>query len=167
MQELFYIQDMREHRVTILLHGAVTQGQVALVQTVEVPGHEPPCHRHACEDKLIYVMAGTLAVYCNNVWRSAPAGAAVWIPRGTDHTFAVISGEALVLTLFVPAGFEGFYSEARAALPWSHTSASQLERLVATAARYGCDITGPHPGRPDVMGSAPEISRSALPGDQV
>jgi hypothetical protein len=123
------------------------------VETVEVPGAEPPCHRHAWEDKLIYVQAGTLAVYLNNAWLPAPASTAVWIPRRTDHTFAVLSDEALVLTLFVPAGFDGFYREGGTALPWRHTTALQLERLVATAARYGCEITGPHPGRPAAVGA--------------
>jgi hypothetical protein len=26
--------------------------------------------------------------------------------------------------------------------------ATNIERWVATAARYGCEVTGPHPGRP-------------------
>ena len=142
---------MREHHVAILLRGTDTTGQVALVETVEVPGAEPPCHRHAWEDKLIYVQPGTLAVYLNTAWMPTPAGTAVWIPRGTDHSFAVISDEARVLTLFVPAGFDGFYSEAGDTMPWGHTTAPQLERLVAIAARYDCDITGPHPGRPEAV----------------
>lgn len=148
MQNTLLLQDMREQHGGVLLHGTDSTGQVALVQTIEVPGHEPPCHRHAREDTLIYVQAGMLAVYRDNAWLPAPAGAAVWIPRGTDHTFAVVGDVALVLMLFMPAGFEGFYREAGDILPWSHATAPQLDRLVAMAARYGCDITGPHPGRP-------------------
>jgi quercetin dioxygenase-like cupin family protein len=143
-----------EPYVAIVIRGTDTTGQIALVQTVEVPGHEPPCHRHGGEDKLIYVVTGTLSVYLEHAWLPAPAGAAVWIPRGTEHTFAVITDEALVLTMFVPAGFDGFYSDADDALPWHHTNGPQLERLVARAARYGCDITGPHPGRPEAADGA-------------
>lgn len=154
MQDNLFLQNMRKQHSAILLRGTDTTGQVALVQTVEVPGYEPPCHRHGWEDELIYVVAGTLAVYRNNTWLWAPAGAAVWIPRGTDHTFAVITDAALVLTMFVPAGFEGFYSETGDAPPWRHANAAQLERLVATAARYGCDITGAHPGRPPAVDGA-------------
>jgi hypothetical protein len=56
----------------------------------------------------------------------------------------VLSETARVLTMFAPAGFEAWYGEVRTAAPWS----GAVEHIVATAARYGCEITGPHPGRP-------------------
>jgi hypothetical protein len=48
-----------------------------------------------------------------------------------------------VLVTYAPAGFEGFYRE----LPegFGAGKGESLERCVATAARYGCEITGPHP----------------------
>ncbi len=72
-----------------------------------------------------------------------PAGAAVVLPRGKEHSFVVLSETARVLTVMAPAGFEAWYGEAGPAVPWS----GELEQVVAAAARYGCEITGPHPGR--------------------
>ena len=128
----------------ILLGSAETEGRVALIETVEEPGGELPCHRHHWEDKLLYVLAGALKVYIAGRWIDAPAGAAVWVPRGVEHTYFAATGHTRVLTMFTPAGFEGFYRELDAPCPW----VSEIERLVATAARYGCELTGPHPGPP-------------------
>jgi quercetin dioxygenase-like cupin family protein len=114
-------------------------GRVALIETVEVPGMEPPYHRHQEADILIYVVAGELTLYLAGAAIVAPAGSAHWVPCGTEYTFAVVSPQAYVLTLFLPAGFEQFYTELGPA-PWR-----AVERSIATAARYGCEITAPHP----------------------
>ncbi len=127
----------------ILLGSAETAGRVALIETVVEPGSEPPCFRHYWEDKLLYVLAGALNVYVAGRWIEAPAGAAVWLPRGVEHTY-VAAARTRVLAMFTPAGFEGFYRELDAPCPWVH----EIERVVATAARYGCELTGPHPGPP-------------------
>lgn len=125
--------------VHVLIGSDASGGQVSLIETIEVPGAEPPCHRHQQADTLLYVVAGELRLYLAGVWIAAPAGSALWVPCGTEHTFVVVSPQAYVLTLFLPAGFEQFYAELGAA-PWS-----AVERSIATAARYGCEITGPHP----------------------
>jgi hypothetical protein len=65
------------------------------------------------------------------------AGAAIFIPRGSEHGFAILSDEARLLTAFTPAGFEGFFRETADATP------DDLGRLIATAARYGAEVTGP------------------------
>lgn len=88
-------------------------GRVALIETVEVPGMEPPYHRHL---------------------EAVPAGSAHWVPCGTEYTFAVVSPQAYVLTLFLPAGFEQFYTELGAA-PWS-----TVERMIGIAARYAAKL---------------------------
>jgi hypothetical protein len=61
----------------------------------------------------------------------------MWVPRGTEYTFAVVSPEAAVLTLFLPARFEQFYTEL-GPTPWW-----DVERAISTAARYNCEMTGP------------------------
>ena len=128
----------------ILLGSAETAGRLALIETVEEPGGEPPCHRHHWEDKLLYVLAGALNVYVAGRWIDAPAGAVVWVPRGVEHTYVAAAEHTRVLAMFTPAGFEEFYRELDAPHPW----ACGIEQLVATAARYGCELTGPHPGPP-------------------
>ncbi len=90
------------------------------------------------------MLAGTLTVYVAGRWIDAPAGTAVWVPRGVEHTYVAAAAHTRVLAMFTPAGFEGFYRELDAPRPWAYG----IERLVATAARYGCELTGPHPGPP-------------------
>jgi quercetin dioxygenase-like cupin family protein len=133
--------------VAVILAGAeATAGRLALIETVERQGREPPCHRHYWEDELIYVLAGELALYIEGKWLAFPKERAVMVPRSVEHTFSVLSGTARLLTVFTPAGFEGFYRELGEGASQAGGNIA-LERWVATAARYGCEITGPHPGR--------------------
>jgi hypothetical protein len=85
----------------------------------------------------------------------------VFLPRGVEHAFAVASERARVLSLFVPAGFEGFYREMVAA----DVHTLEVERLVVLAARYGCEITGPAPSPPET-GTQPLASRTCVDGSR-
>jgi quercetin dioxygenase-like cupin family protein len=133
----------RQSSATVLVGGDENGGRFALVETIEIAGGEPPRHLHHEEDETLYVAEGTLRVWLAGNWIEVSTGAAIFLPRGVEHTFAVTTERARILALLTPAGFEGFYHDLGAgqALPG-------LEQLVATAARYGCEITGP-PVRPD------------------
>lgn len=133
----------------ILADGTATAGRVALVELFIQPGTEPPCHRHYWEDKLLYVLEGKIAVFNAGQWHMAPIGTAVPVPRGTEHTFAVLGHQAArLLLVFTPAGFEQLYQEMGTATPWIAREPYGLDRWVAKAARYGCEVTAPHPGQP-------------------
>lgn len=129
----------REPRVSVLVAGEETGGAFALVDAVETKGAWLPCHLHNREDEALYVLEGSLKVWVAGGWVDAPSGWAVFLPRGVEHAHVVATEAARVFVLFVPAGFEGFYRELGAA----DASSLGLERPVATAARYGCEITGP------------------------
>jgi quercetin dioxygenase-like cupin family protein len=120
-----------------LIGGRATAGRFALIELTVERGAEPPCHRHANEDEVIYVLAGDVHILVGTQRLSKTAGGAIFIPRGVEHGFAVVSGQARLLTAYLPAGFEGFYRETADAVP------GDLDRLIATAARYGCEVTGP------------------------
>ena len=127
-------------RADILVAGEETGGRLALVATALAPGEEPPRHVHHWEDETLYVLEGALRVWLAGAWIEAPAGAAVFVPRGVEHGFAVASAGARLLIALAAAGFEGFYRELGAA-----ANGPNLDRLVGTAARFGCEITGPAP----------------------
>ena len=129
-----------ERQATVLVGGAETGGRLAIVEEVLWRGAELPRHLHHWEDEALYVLDGELAICLGGEWRRVPVGAAILLPSGIEHAVAVAGAAARVLTVLTPAGFEGFYRELAGA-------AADLDRLVAVAARYGCEITGP-PGRP-------------------
>ena len=130
-----------QRRVAVLIAGEGTGGRFALVETVEVRSAKEPRHLHHREDETLYVLEGALSVWVGGGWVEAPAGTAVFLPRGVEHAFVVATAAARVLTILAPAGFEGFYREMDTAGEYP----PDVERLVATAARYGCEITGPTP----------------------
>ncbi len=64
------------------------------------------------------------------------------LPKGSEHTFSVKSEQARLLVMLVPAGLEGYYQELGVPTGQPEEEVS-VERQVATAARYGVEITGP------------------------
>jgi quercetin dioxygenase-like cupin family protein len=138
----------QQRSATMLIGSEETGGRFALVATIEQPGDELPYHRHHWEDKTIYVLEGALAVSNAGTWVHAPAGAAVFVPRGVEHAYAITSESARLLIMLTPAGFERFYQEYKVLTAPGATALAWLEQAVTLAARYGCEITGPHPGRP-------------------
>jgi quercetin dioxygenase-like cupin family protein len=147
--------DPQHSSATVLVGGNENGGRFALVETLEVPGGEPPRHLHHEEDETLYIAEGTLHVWLAGTWIEAPTGAAIFLPRGVEHTFAVTTARARVLALLTPAGFEGFYYDLD-----TGQELPGLEQLVATAARYGCEITGP-PVRLDP--TPPRFGAATLP----
>jgi quercetin dioxygenase-like cupin family protein len=144
----------RQRSATVLIGNEETGGRFTLVETIEQSGDELPYRRHHWEDKTIYVLDGALALAIAGTWVHAPAGAAVFVPRGAEHAYAITTERARLLTMLTPAGFERFYQEYDAAIGPNATVLPSLEQVVTLAARYGCEITGPHPGRPPPISAA-------------
>jgi quercetin dioxygenase-like cupin family protein len=131
--------------IAILLSAEQTTGQCSITLSIERPGSEPPRHCHQHEDETCYVLAGTLTYHVGDEMLTATAGSCIFLPRGVEHAFVVHSSEAQVLTLYTPGGFEGYLREMSTAHPSAPDATREVERMIAVAARYGCDITGPAP----------------------
>jgi quercetin dioxygenase-like cupin family protein len=131
-----------ESNVAVLVRGEDTAGRCGVVETVEERGAHQPRHLHLQEDETLYVIEGSLSVWVAGEWVEAPAGTALFLPRGVEHALLAETEKARVLSYFAPAGFERFYGEMATRGPLN------VERLVTTAARYGCEIAGPTPERP-------------------
>jgi len=132
----------REPEIVVHIRGGDTAGRCGMVETVEKRGTRSPRHLHLREDETLYVVEGFLSLWVAGEWVEAPASTAHFLPRGVEHALLAETTTARVLSFFAPAGFEGFYGEMAAAGPYD------IERLVTTAARYGCEIAGPTPERP-------------------
>jgi mannose-6-phosphate isomerase-like protein (cupin superfamily) len=103
--------------LTIKARAETTAGTFALVDNVVGPGQGPPLHVHAREDEMWYVLEGRFRVRADERFFDAPAGAFVFVPRGTHHCFQNVGeAPARILVMFTPAGMERFF-ERLAALP--------------------------------------------------
>ena len=125
--------------MSLLLTGEDTSGRLTLVEMVERKGAEPPCHRHTREDEIVYILDGLVSYYSDGEWLHCSAGTCVVLPRGCEHTVSIESEEARLLVILVRAGLEGYYRE----VGQQQMDGQAIERMVATAARYGMEITGP------------------------
>jgi quercetin dioxygenase-like cupin family protein len=90
--------------------GAQTGEALTVFEATNGPGQGPPLHVHSLLDEVIYVMGGTIRVRLQDRVEQAAAGACVFIPRGTPHTWAVTGdGAARMLVVVAPAGLEQFF----------------------------------------------------------
>jgi len=134
----------------ILLGSADSGGRFALVEIITPRGSEPPLHRHRHEDLTIFVVDGHLTFFVNECALPASPGTCVHLPRRSVHGYAVESETAHLLAILVPAGAEEYLIALQESiLPKASISnegaSATIERLIAVAARYDIDITGPRP----------------------
>lgn len=121
-------------------HRGTVACRLALVELVVHRGSEPPLHRHHDEDLLVFVLAGRLTYLVGGHPVAALPGSLVLIPRGAEHGYTVESGSARLLVVVSPAGAERYLAALHGA-----AAGEDVERLIALAARYGIEITGPPP----------------------
>ncbi|HEX3318218.1 MAG TPA: cupin domain-containing protein [Solirubrobacteraceae bacterium] len=119
-----------------------THGTLTAIESVIPPGKGPPLHVHRSEDEFIYVLEGRLGFRLEDALREAPAGAFVFIPRGSAHTWQAIGdAPARFLFGFTPAaeGMERFFERA-SELPAATRGPEAFRRFGADA---GMDVLGP------------------------
>jgi mannose-6-phosphate isomerase-like protein (cupin superfamily) len=125
-----------------------TGGTYALWETTATPGLPgPPPHIHHNEDEAFYVLEGQLELFVDGSVSTAGPGSFVNIPRGTLHTFKNAGTTPVrMLGMVAPGGFEGFFVEVGepAADPSSPPEGPpDVERVIATAPKYGLEIPPP------------------------
>ncbi len=133
----------------ILAEGEQTGGQYTLVEALVPPDSGPPLHTHTREDEAFYVLEGELTVTIAGRPHVLTPGGFAFGPRNVEHTFRN-TGRVLarMLVWITPAGLEHFFREVGVPLhpgtrePVPPTPA-QIEKLLATAPRYGLIIRPP------------------------
>jgi quercetin dioxygenase-like cupin family protein len=137
---------------TIKASGKNTGGRVAVIEQVGLQGVGSPLHVHHNEDEWFYVLDGELTFWVGGKVIVAPAGSFMFGPRGIPHTFLISSPPARFLLVAEPGGFDDFIREMSVPAltltpPPPPTKPPDMQKIVATAARYGIEILGP-PGIP-------------------
>jgi mannose-6-phosphate isomerase-like protein (cupin superfamily) len=127
-----------------------TNGDFALWEVTLRPGEgAPPPHLHLQEDETFYVLEGELEFMAGNHASKVTPGSFVYIPRNTMHTFRNVgTTPAKLLVSVVPGGFEKFFfkvgePDMDKSSPPVPEGPPDVEKLVATAAKYNCEIPPP------------------------
>ena len=130
--------DPTDDPVSVLLRGTDAHGGLAIIDEVVADGFGPALHIHDTFDEGFYVVAGELTFQVGDDIVTGGPGALIWIPRGTPHTFANLSGhQARTLVLCAPAGFESHFDRLIAA------SAGTTPPAERSAAERGTRAFGP------------------------
>lgn len=128
-------------RYKTILAPADTGGSMSIVDSLSPAGSGPPRHVHEREDEVFIIQSGECEFWLEGETFTKGAGQTVFVPRGRDHTFRVVSKTPcrhfLILT---PGGFEGFFAEmARGGV----RIPDDMEKIGEAAGRYHLRLTGP------------------------
>jgi quercetin dioxygenase-like cupin family protein len=153
--------------VRVKLDGARTEGRLGMFEVVLPRGAAPPLHSHP-QDETIYVLDGQVTAWIvpeeslegdgaqPPAWAAeraqrCQAGAVIYAPGGTPHTFRVESDTARILTLSTPAGVEQFAKALAepAQWPWLPPPPDGLrvsaDRMAEVEREFGMVRHGPPP----------------------
>jgi quercetin dioxygenase-like cupin family protein len=135
--------------LTFKATGAHTEGALLLLEVLQPEGKTPPLHVHPEADETFYVLEGELLVHTAGTEHSVREGGVVVVPRGTPHSFVVISRTARILLAFTPASsvMEDFIRRASqpAADPMLTAPPPDSERYQTAAEWSGLKVLGLSP----------------------
>ena len=130
------------NEIEFMLSGDQT-GESLTVGLASVPaGNGPPPHVHYAEDELFLILEGEYRIDLNGEWTNVGPGTAVYLPRGSVHTFRVVGPTpGRHWTLQTPSGFERYF--ARAAEVFAVPGKPDFAKLAAITADYGAELVQP------------------------
>jgi quercetin dioxygenase-like cupin family protein len=118
-----------------------TGGTMSIVDSCSPPESGPPRHIHHTEDETFVMITGTCKVWIAGQESLIGPGECIFIPRGTEHTFKVVSDEpARHLVILTPGGFEGFFEDMAAG---QFRIPEDMPAIEDSAGRHNLTFTGP------------------------
>jgi quercetin dioxygenase-like cupin family protein len=131
-------------RMRLLLDSTATGGTMAVLlceAPQAAPG--PPLHVHPESDETFVVLDGALLVHAEGQTHTLEAGASMFVPRGTRHTFATPPEHAArFIAIHTPGGFEQMHRDVHAA-ELEAGRAFAPEEIIAIARRHDWEFAGP------------------------
>jgi quercetin dioxygenase-like cupin family protein len=135
---------------TYKIVGEETNQAYALCEIVMEAQSEVPPHIHSHEAEAFYIQEGEMEFQLGEQIIVATQGTFLHSPKGQVHRFKNIGSKpAKFLSWVTPAGFEKFVIEAGvpvtdAADKIPEISPADIEKVMATALKYGINIIPPH-----------------------
>lgn len=128
----------------LLLDSDVTGGALSVLLCEAPAGSAgPPLHVHPASDETFLVTDGALLVHAAGETHTVQPGGAVFVPRGTPHTFATGPGEsARFVAIHAPGGFEQMHRDVQAAERDAGRALTPPE-IIAIAQRHDWALAGP------------------------
>lgn len=134
------IQWLGVHYKTIL-STKDTGGTMSIVDSVSPPLSGPPRHIHRDADETFVVLSGDCEFWLEGQMHTRGPGQSIFIPRGKEHTFRVISDvPCRHLVILTPGGFEGFFAEMAAG---QYSIPDDMPAIAESGARHHMSFTGP------------------------
>jgi quercetin dioxygenase-like cupin family protein len=138
--------------ITVKLESEDTGGAYSVVENTSPPESGPPPHIHHNVDETLYVLEGEVEFIAGEQTIPASVGAAVYVPKGTLHTFKNVgTSPSRVLAIISPGGFEKFFLEAGEPVTEGSSApegAPDVGRIVEIGQKYGLEIPPPPPPPP-------------------
>ncbi|MDB6079278.1 MAG: Cupin 2 conserved barrel domain protein [Akkermansiaceae bacterium] len=121
---------------TFMLTGEQTGGAYSMFVNVTAPGGGPPPHWHDGEDEWFLVLEGRAEFFQDGAWTEVPIGSAVFMPRGTIHTFRNAGDTPLKQVIHTaPSGFETFFE--RCSQEFQNEGGPDMGRILEISAEHG------------------------------
>ncbi len=130
---------------TFLVTGAQSGGTIFAMDCVLGPGGGPPPHRHLAEDELFHVYEGAVEFTVEGQTHVIGVGGSAFIPRGAGHSYVnATDTPARMLTVYTPAGMEGWFREvctpvSDPELPAPGLTPELIERMLEAGPRYSVE----------------------------
>ena len=136
--------DLGNFEAAVLAEGQQTDGAFSLLRTQnEPPGFGPPMHVHHDAAEAFYVLEGEYVMFVPSGERHCPPGSFVYVPRGTPHTFQVVSqSPGKKLNLFAPSAMVDFFEKLAALEAAGEVTPEMLHEI---GAENRMEVVGPVP----------------------
>lgn len=124
-----------------ILTTADSDGAMSVVDSVSPPNAGPPRHIHHDADEVFVLLSGDVEFWLEGETFTRGPGQTVFIPRGKQHTFRVVSDQpSRHIIILTPGGFEQFFEDmarAQTRIP------DDMPAVEESAARHHLTFTGP------------------------